>query len=268
MNIESIEESIRAQMEGDEIPMKCYSCHEEVQMRKREVLASSPNVLIVHLQRIAQGPRGTAEKINSFCQFPNELDLKPFSFHAVVGSEKDNQKLKTEEEILNDQREYDEEEDEARKEELAESMQPLDEDCWQYKLVGVNVHFGNANQGHYWSYINTNRSGDRIDGDWNQTENWMEYNDQQVHDWDFKRNVRTRCFGSKDVKEFGSGHSGTSAYMLFYERVKKKDIRLVLTPGIQGKIKELTKAATEQDGMAGFASYLREKADGEKEKVE
>ena len=96
MNIESIEEAIRAQMEGDEIPMRCYSCHAEVQMRKREVLASSPNVLIVHLQRIAQGPRGVAEKINSFCQFPNELDLKPFSFHAVVGSEKGNQTLKTE----------------------------------------------------------------------------------------------------------------------------------------------------------------------------
>ena len=93
----------------------------------------------------------------------------------------------------------------AMKEEFAESMQPLDEDCWQYKLVGVNVHFGNANAGHYWSYINTNRSGDRIDGDWNQKENWMEYNDKHVLDWDFKRNVKTRCFGSKGVKEFGSG---------------------------------------------------------------
>ena len=102
MNIESIEESIRAQIEGDDIPMKCYSCHEEVQMRKREVLASSPNVLIVHLQRITQGLRGVPEKINSYCQFPDELDLKPFSFHAVIGSEKNNQKLKTEQEILND----------------------------------------------------------------------------------------------------------------------------------------------------------------------
>ena len=90
------------------------------------------------------------------------------------------------------------------------------------------MHSGSANTGHYWSYINTNRSGERIDGDWNQTENWMEFNDSQVMDWDFNKNIETRCFGSKDVKTFGAGNSGTSAYMLVYERVKKKDIRLVI----------------------------------------
>ena len=55
----------------------------------------------------------------------------------------------------------------------------------------------------------------------------MEYNDSQVMDWDFKRHYETRCFGNK--KESSASNSGTSAYMLFYERVKKKDIRLVLT---------------------------------------
>ena len=28
---------------------------------------------------------------------------------------------------------------------------------FEYKLVGVNVHSGSANAGHYWSYINTVR---------------------------------------------------------------------------------------------------------------
>ena len=49
------------------------------------------------------------------------------------------------------------------RDDFMETMQPLDEDCWQYRLVGVNVHQGRANAGHYWSYINTNRSGDKID---------------------------------------------------------------------------------------------------------
>ena len=110
------------------------------------------------------------------------------------------------------------------KEEFAEQMQPLEEDCWLYKLVGINVHFGSARSGHYWSYINTNRMGERIDGNWNQTENWMEFNDTQVSNWDFKKQVESRCFGSAQQET----NQGTSAYMLFYERVKKKDIRLVL----------------------------------------
>lgn len=34
---------------------------------------------------------------------------------------------------------------------------PEPEDCFEYKLVGVTVHSGSANAGHYWSYINTQR---------------------------------------------------------------------------------------------------------------
>ena len=52
----------------------------------------------------------------------------------------------------------------------------------------------------------------------------MEFNDTQVSNWDFKKQVESRCFGSAQQET----NSGTSAYMLFYERVRKKDIRLVL----------------------------------------
>jgi ubiquitin C-terminal hydrolase len=30
-------------------------------------------------------------------------------------------------------------------------------ECYEYKLVGVTVHVGTADAGHYYSYINTNR---------------------------------------------------------------------------------------------------------------
>ena len=57
-------------------------------MKKRELLSSSPNVLIVHLQRITVNPTSHKnEKINSYVEFPNELDLKPYSFHEVVAKE-------------------------------------------------------------------------------------------------------------------------------------------------------------------------------------
>lgn len=64
------------------------------------------------------------------------------------------------------------------------------EDCFEYKLVGVNVHSGTANMGHYWSYINTNRTIEEHEGDsqWIRTEidPWMEFNDSRVSHFDFK----------------------------------------------------------------------------------
>ena len=50
----------------------------------------------------------------------------------------------------------------AREEAKLDEKEPErdEDDCFEYKLVGVNVHSGTANQGHYWSYINTNREGE------------------------------------------------------------------------------------------------------------
>jgi ubiquitin C-terminal hydrolase len=33
----------------------------------------------------------------------------------------------------------------------------IDDDDYIYRLVGVNIHVGTADQGHYYSIINTNR---------------------------------------------------------------------------------------------------------------
>jgi ubiquitin C-terminal hydrolase len=39
---------------------------------------------------------------------------------------------------------------------LKELLQ-FDDDSFIYKLVGVNIHVGTADHGHYYSIINTNR---------------------------------------------------------------------------------------------------------------
>ena len=58
-----------------------------------------------------------------------------------------------------------EEERQARLEAIEEAREPERDDCYEYKLVGVNVHSGTANAGHYWSYINTNRGTDEKEDD-------------------------------------------------------------------------------------------------------
>ena len=164
------------------------------------MIASTPNILIVHLQRICFNfDTFQNDKVNTFCSFPNVLDLKPYSFHEVMGKENRLKEQQPEEEELSlleiqqqQQRENEmtEEELEAKKEAEDDAREPERDDCYEYKLVGVNVHSGTANAGHYWSYINTNRGIDEKDNDpnWIKTESdpWMEYNDSRVSDWDFK----------------------------------------------------------------------------------
>ncbi len=61
----------------------------------------------------------------------------------------------------------------------------------------------------------------------------MEFNDSRVDNWDFKE-LRQRTFGNEQKTSNNAYFSslgdsyGTSAYMLFYERRKKKDIKVLI----------------------------------------
>ena len=132
------------------------------------------------------------------------------------------------------------EDGEEPKEEDEDSQWPEEEDCFEYKLVGVNVHSGSANAGHYWSYINTKRGcdePDESDPKWQQTETdpWMEYNDSIVREFNFDK-MKDECYGgdgksgagSDDNWGFsGSSQYGKSAYMLIYERRKKRPLKIL-----------------------------------------
>ena len=87
--IKSVEESLSKLVEGEVISdYLCDGCHRKVDLQKRTMIAQTPNILIVHLQRICFNfDTFQNDKINSFCQFPNVLDLKPYSFHEVMGKE-------------------------------------------------------------------------------------------------------------------------------------------------------------------------------------
>ena len=114
---------------------------------------------------------------------------------------------------------------------------PEEEDCFEYKLTGVVVHSGTANAGHYWSYINTKRGfqePNEEDPNWSKTENdpWMEFNDSTVREFNFEK-LKEEGFGgdgkggSDDAWSFG-GSYGKSAYMLVYERKKKRDLKILV----------------------------------------
>ena len=103
-------------------------------------------------------------------------------------------------------------------------------------MVGVTVHSGTANAGHYWSYINTRRGGvepEESDAAWTKTESdpWMEYNDSMVREFNFEK-MKDEGYGgdgrggNDDAWSFG-GSYGKSAYMLVYERRKKRPLKIL-----------------------------------------
>ena len=138
----NLTEALNKYITGDTISdFFCDKCQKKVDVVKRTCLHELPNVLIVHFQRIIFNfDTMMNEKINSKLEFPTEFDMEPFT---VEGLEKREKKATSE---------------------VPENNSPAQdqwngngEDYYKYKLVGVVVHFGSADAGHYYSFINTNR---------------------------------------------------------------------------------------------------------------
>lgn len=122
----------------------------------------------------------TRSKINDEFQFPERIDMTPFTVDY-----------------------------------LSDTDQHLQQDV--FELVGVLVHSGTAESGHYYSYIRERPST-------NGQDTWVEFNDSDVSRFDPGR-IAEQCFGGYNE----SIHSASarqvcipkvwSAYMLFYQRM-------------------------------------------------
>jgi ubiquitin carboxyl-terminal hydrolase 34 len=135
--------------------------------------------LIFHLKRFDFNLRTMQRsKINDYFSFPHRMDMRPYKV-----------------------------------EHLMESPEQMQEDI--YELVGILVHAGTAESGHYYSYIRERPSQ-------GQTPNWVEFNDDTVTAFD-PTCIEANCFGGPDYRGPDSGGSfqfdkSYSAYMLFYQR--------------------------------------------------
>ena len=191
-----------------------------------------PNVLIIHLKRFEFNFNTFQnEKVNTRFEFPPILDLNKYTFKKY--NESINKKF--EDERLN------------------ELMTKQDDD-YIYRLVGVNIHRGAAQHGHYWSLININRGKREKEGAaWHKVEDdiWRAYDDDEVRFQSFK-DLAAETFGGdatamkqEEIDTFiGEGSAyGKSAYMLVYERKTKSPVREIK---VKGEVTEADKWAKEQ----------------------
>jgi len=154
------------------------------------MIGDTPNVLFVHLQRIVFSFDTFAnEKINSKLEFPSILNLRPYTVKGIAEKEGT-----TESALAN--------------EELARFMN-IDDDLFIYKLVGVTIHSGTADHGHYYSIINCARGKDEQDPYVKETEwlsvekdSWKEFNDDEVKFFSF-RDLAKEAYGN-EVTDFAA----------------------------------------------------------------
>jgi len=159
----------------------CGKCGEKKDTLKRVCLkaTSLPKTLIFHLKRF-EFDMDTLQrmKVNNRCEFPHNLDMRSYT---------------------ND--------DESHE---------LPDSHFSYELVGIVVHAGCSESGHYYSFIR-----DR------NTTRWIHFNDSNVESFD-PSDIENQCFGGLDSSLSSMNgrmmHNNTAfekaynAYLLIYDR--------------------------------------------------
>ncbi|PYH45847.1 putative ubiquitin C-terminal hydrolase [Aspergillus saccharolyticus JOP 1030-1] len=185
----TLEESLQAYVEGEimqgDNKYSCTSCDRHVDAVKRACLKDVPDNLIFHLKRFDfDMVTMMRSKINDEFKFPERIDMSPYNV------------------------EY-----------LADQSTDLREDM--FELVGVLVHSGNAESGHYYSFIRERPTADN-------RAHWVEFNDSDVSRFDHGK-IPDQCFGGVN-DSLGPSSIGQmrfqknwNAYMLFYQRVSSMD---------------------------------------------
>ncbi len=143
----------------------------------RACLKDIPDNLIFHLKRFDFNLKTLQRsKINDYFAFPTKIDMQPYTIEHLSGANSDEPDI--------------------------------------FELVGVLVHSGTAETGHYYSFI-------RERPNLNDRESWVEFNDDLVTPWDPSM-MEASCFGGADFRSHfdagGAYERVYSAYMLFYQR--------------------------------------------------
>lgn len=120
-------------------------------------------------------------KINDYCEFPMQLDMNKYTTEFIKRQD-----------LIREMDEKNITYDELDEDRKAIFNKQQCADYSQYNLVGIVVHQGTAEQGHYYSFIKERESADGSDRN-----NWFEFNDRDVNKFN-PENIPFECFGGDD----------------------------------------------------------------------
>merc|ERR1712173_250276 len=221
-NRTNMKESLEAFVQSETLDgVTCDHCAKKTKTLKRQVLHALPNTIFFHLKRFELNfETFRHEKSNQRFEFPLDVDLEPYTKEGMIRLDKEKKKQQAEEkkddkeENKNDQQQQDDA-NAADGDDEKYSVHPPE--YYQYELVGIVVHTGSAEAGHYYSYIR-----DRVSGEWN------EFNDSLIKSFDLKY-LDNDCYGGKKKVKSSTNWGGDwehdqdkikNAYILVYERKK------------------------------------------------
>lgn len=239
----TLQEALEAYVEGDKLDdWKCADCNKVVGALKRSCYKTLSNTLIIHLKRFdytidAMGDIKQYKILDSF-EFPLELDMEPYTTEGIAKKEA----------IEREKKKRGIPEDEEWNPEDIEMPQIHPKSYYLYELVGILVHSGTQDAGHYYSFIKERTKGKNA---------WFEFNDTLVRPFDIKRRLRAECFGGE--KE------ARSAYILFYQRCAPEPESFVVPDSLQqALIQNSQKSAEERKHSKKYADAEKE---AEKERL-
>ncbi|XP_077980970.1 ubiquitin carboxyl-terminal hydrolase 24-like [Glandiceps talaboti] len=209
-NLESsLEQFVRGEiLEGDNAYF-CEKCSEKRNTIKRLCIKTLPPVLVIQLKRFGYDwEANRALKFDDYFQFPWVLDMEPYTVEGVARRETEN---------IENNNETEEKTNKSFRSSNYDDM---------YQLVGVVVHSGQANAGHYYSYIKDRRSTSIT----NPTKGkWFKFNDTIVEEFDMNDGtLEAECFGGTyraKVYDQSTSYPETrqrywNGYILFYEKIE------------------------------------------------
>jgi ubiquitin C-terminal hydrolase len=206
-NKKSIEEGLASFVEGELLSGSnayfCSKCNQKQTALKRTSVKTFPQSLIVALKRFEFNyDQMVKVKLNDYVEFPSVINMLPYSVEFL----------------------------EAKDKGVSVDEAKLNPSEFEYELVGILVHSGIADAGHYYSYIR------KLEEDGSRGA-WLEFNDQVVSPFDFSR-LADDCFGGTVVVEQFDRKSkkvvkktvprSNNAYMLFYEKKSPNGAKLNL----------------------------------------
>lgn len=233
--------TVKDTLEGDNM-YTCSQCGKKVRAEKRACIKKLPEILCLNTLRYTFNMvTMTKEKVNTHFSFPMRIDLSPYLEENLIRNDDKQQSngkksgqeasdLNSSAEFQSSQEQPDHAQGSSRKRSRDESMNAStstassgEVESNQYELIGVTVHTGTADGGHYYCFI---REPDPSKG----KDKWYIFNDAEVHAFD-PNQLAAECFGGEmTTKTYDSVNDKfmdfaiektNSAYMLFYKRIAK-----------------------------------------------
>ncbi|CAG7822666.1 unnamed protein product [Allacma fusca] len=221
---ESLDEvTVKDTLEGDNM-YTCSQCGKKVRAEKRACFKKLPRILCFNTMRYTFNMiTMMKEKVNTHFSFPLHLDMTGYTEKTLMPQQYLEEKMK---------KQASKKDDDSEGNSGNQDQDVDEEECYEYDLIGVTVHTGTADGGHYYSFIRDRVSPNK--------DKWYLFNDAEVKPFD-PNQIAAECFGGEmSTKTYDSVtdkfmdfsfEKTNSAYMLFYERCTQLSSQLAIGEG-------------------------------------